>query len=72
MTDVKSVSSIGDDVLDDFVEAARRLLTLPIEPAWLPGIRSNLATALMMADFVAAFPLPDGADPAPRFDPENG
>jgi len=72
MTNAKSVPSIGDDVLDDFVDAARRLLNLPIESSWLPGIRSNLATALMMADFVADFPLPDGADPAPRYDPENG
>jgi 1-carboxybiuret hydrolase subunit AtzG-like protein len=72
MADAKSVPSLEDEVLDDFVEAARKLLALPVDPAWIPGIRSNLATALTMANFVADFSLPDGADPAPRYDPENG
>ncbi len=72
MTDVKSVSPFPDEALDDFIQAARKLLALPIEPTWLPGIRSNLAAALIMANFVADFSLSDGADPAPRYDPENG
>lgn len=62
----------SDEALDDFMQAAAKLLVLSIDPAWSDGVRSNLATAVMMARFVSDFPLPDGAEPAPRYDPENG
>jgi len=55
------------DPLDALVDAAARALTLAIEPAWRPAIKVNLAINLEMAAFVAAFALPDQAEPAPIF-----
>jgi 1-carboxybiuret hydrolase subunit AtzG-like protein len=55
------------DPLDDFIVAAGRALNLPIEPAWQPSIKSNLAVTLRLAALYADFPLPDDAEPAPVF-----
>jgi hypothetical protein len=55
------------DPLDNFVEAAARALGLPIEPQWRAAIKANLAVNLRLAGFVAEFPLPDEAQPAPIF-----
>jgi hypothetical protein len=56
------------DPLDDFIEAAARLLDLPLEAEWKPGVRDNLAAALRLAGDLANFPLPDGAAAAPRYE----
>ena len=55
------------DPLDDFVQAAARVLALPVEPQWLAAIKANLAVNLQLAAFVAEFALPDEAEPAPIF-----
>jgi hypothetical protein len=44
---------------------------LPIDSGWIPGVRDNLSTALTLADFVSDFLLPNGAEPAPRYDLEH-
>ncbi len=56
-----------DDALDQFIEAAARALSLPIEPEWKPAIRANLQATLKHAAVVDEFPLPDEAEPAPVF-----
>jgi hypothetical protein len=56
-----------DDDLDAFIAAAARMLALPIDPAWLPAVRSNLDVTLKHAAAVAEFNLPDDAEPAPVF-----
>ena len=43
------------------------MLALPIDPAWLPAVRSNLDVTLKHAAAVAEFNLPDDAEPAPVF-----
>jgi Protein of unknown function (DUF4089) len=53
--------------LDGFIEAAARVLALPLEPQWLPDINANLAVTLRAAALVADFALPDESEPAPIF-----
>jgi hypothetical protein len=63
----KSSKAPPSDPLDDFVQAAARVLALPVEPQWLAAIKSNLEVNLRLAAFVAEFALPDESDPAPIF-----
>jgi hypothetical protein len=56
-----------DEILDEFIEAAARTLSLPIELEWKPAIRANLEMTLKHAALVDEFPLPDAAEPAPVF-----
>jgi hypothetical protein len=63
----KSGRAPPPDPLDGFVEAAARVLALPLEPQWLPAIKANLAVNLRLAGFVAEFSLPDETEPAPIF-----
>jgi hypothetical protein len=63
----KSGTAAPIDPLDDFVQAAARVLALPIEPQWRAAIKANLAVNLRLAAFVAEFALPDEAEPAPIF-----
>jgi Protein of unknown function (DUF4089) len=55
------------DRLDAYVDAAARLLDLPLEPAWKPAIKANLELTLRFATTFSEFPLPDDAEPAPIF-----
>lgn len=57
----------SDETLDQFIEAAVRALSLPIEPEWKPAIRANLEMTLKHAAAIDEFSLPDGAEPAPVF-----
>jgi hypothetical protein len=63
----KSGRTPPSDPLDDFVQAAARVLALPVEPQWRAAIKANLDVNLRLAAFVAEFPLPDEAEPAPIF-----
>jgi hypothetical protein len=56
-----------DEALDQFIEAAVRALSLPIESEWKAAIRTNLEISLKHAALVDEFPLPDEAEPAPVF-----
>ena len=55
------------DPLDDFILAAAKVLDLPLEEAWKPAVKANLAVTLQHAAQVAEFALPDEAEPAPVF-----
>lgn len=55
------------DPLDEFITAAAGALSLPLQPAWRPSVKANLAVTLDHASTVAAFALPDDAEPAPVF-----
>ena len=50
--------------LDDYIDAVAKALELPIEDAWKPSVRANLAVTLKMAGMVDEFPLPDEIEPA--------
>jgi len=56
-----------DEALDEFIEAAARALSLPIEPEWKAAVRANLQATLKHAALVDEFPLPDEAEPATVF-----
>jgi hypothetical protein len=53
--------------LDDFITAGARTLGLAIDKAWMPAVRSHLDVTLRHGALVAAFALPDDAEPAPVF-----
>jgi len=55
------------DPLDDLIDSAARVLDLPIDPDWRPAVKTNLAVTLRLGQEVAAFKLPDEAEPAPVF-----
>lgn len=56
-----------DDDLDAFAASGARLLGLAIAPEWHASIRANLRVSLAHGHLVAAFGLPDAAEPAPVF-----
>jgi len=53
--------------LDDFIVAGARALDLTVDKAWMPAVRSHLEVTLRHGALVAAFALPDDAEPAPVF-----
>jgi hypothetical protein len=55
------------DPLDDFIDVAARAFGLPVEPEWQPAIKASLDVTLRLGALVAAFELPDVAEPAPIF-----
>jgi len=55
------------DPLDDFIAAGARALDLEIDKAWMPAVRGHLQVTLRHGALVAAFALPDDAEPAPVF-----
>jgi hypothetical protein len=63
----KARKTPNSDPLDGFIAAAARMLALPLEPQWIAAIKTNLEVNLRAATFVAAFALPDEAEPAPVF-----
>ena len=50
--------------LDDYIDAVAKALALPIEDAWKPSVRANLAVTLKLAAMVDEFSLPDEIEPA--------
>ncbi|MDB5619354.1 DUF4089 domain-containing protein [Tardiphaga sp.] len=50
--------------LDDYIDTVAKVLGLPIEDAWKPMIRANLAVTLKLAGMVDEFALPDESEPA--------
>lgn len=50
-----------------YIAAASILIGLPVDPAWMENVSDNLAVLSAAAARVAAFPLPDEAEPAPVF-----
>ena len=55
------------DPLDDYIDAASKALGLPVEAAWKPAIKANLAVSLRLARLVDEFALSDEAEPASVF-----
>ena len=59
--------AMTDDLLDEYIDAASKVLGLPVEDAWRPAVRANLDVSLKLARLVDEFPLPDQAEPANVF-----
>jgi hypothetical protein len=55
------------DPLDEYIDAVAKALRLPIEPAWKPSVKANLAVSLRLAQLVDEFALSDQAEPASVF-----
>ncbi len=53
--------------LDAFIDAAAKVLDLPIDSDWKPAVRENLSVIFARAHRLTDFPLPDEGDPAPVF-----
>ena len=56
-----------DGGLDAYIAAAARLLAIPLDPAWIGAIGSNLTVLHAAATRVGAFDLPDEAEAAPVY-----
>jgi hypothetical protein len=52
-----------------YVDAAAKLIGLPIDPAHRPGVILNLERIAQMAALVMEFPLPEETEPAPVYTP---
>ena len=57
----------GQDI-GEYVDAAAKLLSLRIEPAWREGVIGQLAILFTNFDLVSGFALPDEAEPATVFE----
>jgi len=53
--------------LDGMIDAVSVLLGIDVAPEWRAAVRQHLAISLGHARTVAAFALPDEAEPAPVF-----
>jgi hypothetical protein len=58
---------MAEDPLDDYIDAASRILRLPVKDAWKPAVRANLEVSTRLARLVDEFALPDEAEPASVF-----
>lgn len=59
--------SSTSDPLDDYIDAVGKALALPIDDAWRPAVKANLAVSLRLARLVDEFALPDETEPASVF-----
>ena len=64
----KKAARPARDPLQDFIVSAARTLDLAIEPGWMDAVRGHLKITLDHGLKVAAFALPDEAEPAPMFE----
>jgi hypothetical protein len=61
------MAEMVDDSLDDYIDAASKLLKLPVRDAWKPAVRANLEVSMRLARLVDEFEFPDEAEPASVF-----
>jgi 1-carboxybiuret hydrolase subunit AtzG-like protein len=54
--------------IEAFVDAAARLVGLPLDPAHRPGVVLNFGRIAQMAELVMEFPLPEETEPAPVYE----
>ncbi len=62
------MSETDDQALDAYIDAAARVLDLPIAPEWRPAVKANLQVTLRLAALFCELELPDEAEPAPVFE----
>ena len=60
-------ATMADDPLDDYIDAASKLLRLPVKDAWKPAVRANLEVSMRLARLVDEFEFHDEAEPASVF-----
>ena len=62
------MGEIDEKALEAYMKAVAAALGIPLEEAWMPSLRANLAVSLRLANIVADFELPDESEPAPVFE----
>jgi hypothetical protein len=58
---------MAEDPLDEYIDAASKLLRLQVKDAWKPAVRANLEVSMRLARLVDEFGFPDEAEPASVF-----
>jgi hypothetical protein len=58
---------MSEDSLDDYIDAAAKVLRLPVKEAWKPTVRANLEVSMRLARVVDEFAFSDAAEPASVF-----
>jgi hypothetical protein len=58
---------MAEDSLNDYIDAASKILRLPVKEAWKPAVRANLEVSMRLARLVDEFAWPDEAEPASVF-----
>jgi hypothetical protein len=58
---------MAEDSLNDYIDAASKILRLPVKEAWKPAVRANLEVSMRLARLVDEFALSDEAEPADVF-----
>ena len=58
---------MAEDSLDDYIDAASKLLRLPVKDAWKPAVRANLEVSMRLARMVDEFEFSDEAESASVF-----
>jgi Protein of unknown function (DUF4089) len=58
---------MAEDSLDEYIDAASKLLRLPVKDAWKPAVRANLEVSIRLARQVDEFEFSDEAEPASVF-----
>ena len=58
---------MAEDSLDNYIDAASKLLRLPVKDAWKPAVRANLEVSMRLARMVDEFEFSDEAEPASVF-----
>jgi hypothetical protein len=61
------MTDMDDETLDAVIVAEAAVLGLPLDPSWMPSIRTHLRVTLDHAARAGSFVLPDEAEPAPIF-----
>ena len=64
---MKECDKMADDSLDEYINAASKLLKLPVKEAWKQAVRANLEVSMRLARLVDEFEFPDEAEPASVF-----
>ena len=60
---------MADQPFEIYVDAAAKLVGLPLDPAHRPGVVLNIERIAQMAALFMEFPLPDETEPAPIYRP---
>ena len=58
---------MAEDSLDDYIDAASKVLRLPVKDAWKPAVKANLEVSMRLARMVDEFEFSDEAEPASVF-----
>jgi hypothetical protein len=64
-----SRDDMADQPFEIYVDAAAKLVGLPLDPAHRPGVVLNIERIAQMAALFMEFPLPDEIEPAPIYQP---